>query len=351
MPFSPSRFHPTRPNLTAPVRVDPLGRAGPTRKEARGPRFRRTSHGLYVPADVDGRVPEQRIVEAAAVLPEVAGVTGWAALRWCGGIWFDGMDVGGERCRPVTLATGFSDILNQDGIHVCQERLDPAELFEYDGIVLTTPVRSLCFEMRYASCLREAVVAASSAAYSDLVSIEELADYASQHPGWTGIPQCREAIGLMEENSWSPAEDRMRLVWVIDAELPRPLCNVPIFDRGGRHIGTPDLLDVEAGLVCEYDGSLHLEGARRRVDIRREEAFRGVGLETFTVMAGDAANRWELAERMRAARNRARFEVESCRRWTIDPPSWWTPTVTVAQRRALEPVLQARLLANRRLAG
>ena len=43
-----------------------------------GPRYRRTSHGLYLPVDIDGSVPEQRIVEAAAVLPAYGGVTGWA---------------------------------------------------------------------------------------------------------------------------------------------------------------------------------------------------------------------------------------------------------------------------------
>ena len=40
---------------------------------------------------------------------------------------------------------------------------------------------------------------------------------------------------------------------------PRPLCNVPVFDRFGQHIGTPDLLDPVAGVVGEYDGALHLE--------------------------------------------------------------------------------------------
>jgi hypothetical protein len=36
-----------------------------------------------VPADAE-QTTEQRIVEAAAVLPAYGGVTGWAALRWLG---------------------------------------------------------------------------------------------------------------------------------------------------------------------------------------------------------------------------------------------------------------------------
>ena len=40
--------------------------------------------GLLRAWDVDSDSVEQRIVEAAAVLPSYGGVTGWAALRWAG---------------------------------------------------------------------------------------------------------------------------------------------------------------------------------------------------------------------------------------------------------------------------
>ena len=54
----------------------------------------------------------------------------------------------------------------------------------------------------------------------------------------------------------------MMLIWMVDADLPRPLMNQPVFDLDGRHVATPDLLDVEAGLACEYNGSLHMNGNR-----------------------------------------------------------------------------------------
>ena len=73
-------FHVRRPRLVRPVRVDPEGLTGPTRGQARGPGWRRTSQGLHVPAGVDV-TPEQRIVEAAAVLRKDEAVAGWAALR------------------------------------------------------------------------------------------------------------------------------------------------------------------------------------------------------------------------------------------------------------------------------
>jgi len=331
--------------------VDPSGCVGPTRMQARGPHWRRTSRGFYVPADVDNALPEQRIVEASTVLPSAGAITGWAALRWAGGVWFDGLTADGRSRRPVTVVTSTFDIRPQRGIAVSQERLDPRELTSVDGLVVTEPVRSLSFEMRYASSFREAIVCFDMAAYSDLVSIDEMVTYATGHPGWTGIPQMRKALLWVDENSWSPREVTMRLIWVLDAGFPKPLCNHPVFDRFGTLLGIPDLLDPEAGVVGEYDGSLHLEGRQRRRDREREEAFRRVGLEYFTMLRGDAGDRQAMVARMEEARGRASWAAEAKRAWTTDLPPWWTPTFTVEQRRALDQGARERLLRIRRRAG
>ena len=67
---------------------------------------------------------EQRIVEAAAVLPAYGGVTGWAALRWMGAQWMSGLSSDGQT-RPVVLVTAGDDIRPQAGIDVSAERLKP----------------------------------------------------------------------------------------------------------------------------------------------------------------------------------------------------------------------------------
>ena len=304
-----------------------------------------------MPASVDADRPEQRIVEAAAVLPRVGGVTGWAALRWYGAGWFDGLSPDGRSLIDVDLATCYQDIRSQPGFAVCQERLGPDEIETLDGVPVTRAVRSLLFSMRYAGSDRDAVVCADMAAYSDVVSIAEASAYALAHPGWTGVPQARRALVLADENSWSPWETRMRLVWVLDAGLPTPLTNRPVFDRDGQHIGTPDLLDVEAGVAGEFDGALHLEGRQRAVDSARVDRFRDVGLETITALAPDVVERRHLAARIEAARTRARWEAQSRRAWTIDPPAWWRPTWTVEQRRSLDVPARRAWLAHRRPAA
>lgn len=341
--FEPPALCDARRGLVAHVRVDRTGLAGPTRGEANGPYWRRSSYGLYVPVTA----PEdtaQRIVEAEARLPGHGGVTGWAGLFWTGGRWFD------RDADPVALATGGITISRAQGVRVSEEGLDPREIELVDGLHVTSALRSACFEMRYAPTDRQAAVVLSMAAYSDLVSIEEMESYAVAHAGWTGIPRCRWGVSHAVENAWSPPEVTMTLVWRLEGGRPRPLNNVPVFDRQGRFVGTPDMIDPDAGVFGEYDSGLHLAGERRAVDVRRESDFRRLGLEPAVMLTSDLADPSAFIRRLDDAYGRARYEPAETRAWTIDPPPWWVPTLTVAQRRALTPEQRERLLAHRRAA-
>lgn len=344
--FEPKPFHPRRPGLVAPVRVDPHGGVGPTRGQARGPRWRRTTRGLMVPADVPTS-PDQRTVEAAAVLRPGEAVTGWAALHWQGGSWFDGTTALGAP-RPVTLVAR-RHLLAQPGFEVSQEFLAPRDVVLVDGLPITPALRSVVFELRYAAGLGEAVVALDMACFSDLVSLEEVAAYLPTLGPVTGIQQARDALAQADENAWSPAEVRMRGLWTHRAGLARPRCNAPVFTLDGRHVGTPDLIDPSLGLLGEYNGSLHLAGRRMATDLRREAEFRDVGLEPVTMVAADWADLSHFTRRLHQARERALARTVP-RRWTLEPPAWWTPTQTVGQRRALDPGQRARLLRHRQAA-
>jgi hypothetical protein len=303
-----------------------------------------------VHAEVE-RTTEQRIVEAAAVLPAYGGVTGWAGLRWLGAAWFDGTRHGGREQRPVTLAVADRSIRPQPGIATSEERLDPTELTVHRGLTITTALRSVVFEMRYAGTETEAVQAADMAAYADLVSQDELLGYVAVNAGWTGMERLRIGAGDMAENAWSPTEVTMRRAWQHEAELPRPLCNHPVFDLNGRHLGTPDLLDPAAGVVGEYNSVLHLEGAQRSRDVGREALFRSIGLEYVEMLTGDLVDHSAFLGRLRQAYARASRIPASERAWTIELPPWWVPTFTVKQRRNLDDDQRRRFLALRLRAG
>jgi hypothetical protein len=328
------------------VPVDTTGRSGPTKRQTRSGDWRRTSRGLYVPSYVE-TTTEQRIVEAAAVLPAYGGVTGWAALRWLGGTWFEGTRSGGRELRQVTLAVADRSIRPQPGIVTSEERLSPTELQVWLGLRVTSAIRSLFFEMRYAATETEAVQCADMAAYDDLATRQELLAFAAANPGWTGIDRFRIGSADMSENAWSPTEVTMRRFWEREGGLPRPLCNRPVFDLNGHHIGTPDLIDPVNGVLGEYNGALHLEGSRRSRDVQRDARFRSVGLETVEMLAPDLTNPYPFLSRLREAYARAARIPAAERRWTLELPPWWIPTFTVAQRRGLDETQRARILGYR----
>ncbi len=345
--FLPPPLDPARPHVLAPVRVDPSGVAGPTPDEARGPRWRRTSRGWYLPSAVPLDDVEQRIACAVPLLREREAVIGWASLRWLGAGWFPGLEPDGD-LRPVTLAT-TRHVRQQPGFRISQEFVRPAHRAVVDGLPVTSPTWSACFEARYATDWRRAVEVLDMAAYSDLVSRLEAALLTARLVAWTGVPQLRTAVAHMDENAWSPAETRMRLIWTEVAGCPRPLCNRPVFDLDGRHLATPDLVDPVAGVVGEYDGRLHLAGRQRRADLEREGALRAAGLEVETMVAGDGRDPSAFVARLRSAYHRASLPGRA-RGWTLEPPPWWVRTDTVERRRALPPAAAARLLGYRRSA-
>jgi hypothetical protein len=229
--------------------------------------------------------------------------------------------------------------------------MDPRELTVHRGLRITTAMKSLFLELRYAASEDEAVQFADMAAYDDLVSQDEVLAFVSLNPGWTGIDLARLGGGDMDENAWSPLEVTMRRVWEHVAERPRPWCNRPVFDLDGNHIGTPDLIDPVAGVLGEYNSALHLQGERRLKDVEREARFRAAGLECVEMLTGDLSNPFPFIGRLRDAYTRAARIPVADRRWTVEPPSWWVSTFTVEQRRALTSDQRERLLGYRRRAA
>jgi hypothetical protein len=269
-------------------------------------------------------IPEQRVLEQSVRLPPHGAVTGWAACRMRGAAYFDGLAPDGATIKPVPLAVGEHTSIRRDHrISVSRERLDPREVSIVQGVPCTKIRRALFDEMRDARDEREAVVAMDMVAAAELVSISQMRTYVDSRAGWKGVPQVRRALDLADENSMSPNETRMRLIWLLDAELPAPLCNQPVFDLGGRLIGIADLLDPVAGVVGEYDGAAHRGARRHRRDVMREDLFRRAGLEYFKIVGLDLGDIDLVVDRMRATRARAKFAPPGERGWTLAAPEGW----------------------------
>jgi hypothetical protein len=121
----------------------------------------------------------------------------------------------------------------------------------------------------------------------------------------------------------------MRLIWELDAGLPRPLVNQHIWGRSGNLLGIADLLDEEAGVVGEFDGADHRRATRHSKDVDREDGFRRRDLEVFRVTGPDIPVVPRVVSRMRSARARAKWATPDQRAWTIVPPVDWQPEETL----------------------
>ncbi|MET0827582.1 MAG: hypothetical protein ABWZ89_13790 [Acidimicrobiales bacterium] len=292
------------------------------------------------------------MVEAAALLPAYGGVSGWAALSWLGGTWFGGVDRHGE-LMPVPLAVSSGNRRRPwPGLEVSQEVVVPHHLMRRDGVRLAVPLWAVGYMMRMAPSDEAAVVAFDMAAFNDLVSIVELQQFVDTDlVARRGVERVRRVLSLLDENAWSPMEPILQLTWRQQFPDVRVLMNRPVFDSHGRFVGTPDGIDVVAGVYGMYDGGLHLAGEVRHRDIEKEAAYRRLGLEGATMMAGDLVDRQAFVGRLDDAYARAARKPASERAWTIETPSWWRDTTTVEARRALSEYDRSRLLAHRQRAA
>lgn len=289
--------------VVRPVPVDPTGLLGPTRGTARGRGWRRTSPGLYVPSSTADSV-EQRIVEAAGRAGERGAVTGWAALRLHGVGFCDGLAGDGRTVRPVAVIEGRGRIRAHPSVAVSREVLPDDEVVIVHGIRCTTPARALYDEVR-AHPLRWAVVHADMAFASGVVDRDRWTTYLGSRPWHVRIRHARLVLELSVTTSRSPGETLLRLIWVIDGGWPAPLCNVLVTDQWGTVVGMPDLLDVDLGVVAEYDGAVHRSRDQHTRDLAREHAFRELGLEYAAFTGPDLGDPRRVIERLSAARQRA----------------------------------------------
>jgi hypothetical protein len=308
----------------APVGLDPTGKQGPTRNQASGPRWRRTSCGRYVPASTSQECIHQHILEQGTRIRAHGAVTGWASLRYCGARYFDGLSLPGSgKLPPVPVVTGPALLRPDPRVTITREQLAADERELVGGIWVTTAARALFDEVRRHRRLRDAVADIEVAVASGLLTFAEFADYVACRNPWTGIGFARDAVASAGLGCWSRPEAAMALTWIMDAGLPRPLCNVPIFDLFGKLIAIVDLFDADAGCAGEYQGAEHKDADRHRRDVAREQRLRDAGIECFEVVGGDLGDIDLVVKRMHSARNRSLFRSPPDRLWTLDQPAWW----------------------------
>lgn len=260
------------------LRTGSLLELGVTRGELSGPRWRAPYRGVHTPQVAVPTDPRQRIHDAAELLPPGGAVGGWAAAHLLGATDLDGRGRTGRDLEPVRLVIPPAlHLAGRERVGYWRSVLEPDDVREVDGIPVTTPLRT-AFDLARSQPLEDAVVALDVMARQLGVAPGAVETFLRSHHRFRGVPLGLRAASLAEPRSRSCGESRLRVVWMVDARLPRPLSNPIVVDDSGSFVAMPDLLDLDAGMAAEYDGSGHRDLGAHTHDNAREEDMEGVGL-------------------------------------------------------------------------
>ena len=254
-------------------------------------------------------------MEEFARSPSGSLISGWAALRLHRVNFCDGRD---DRLRelPVPVVLPPRRSMRPVGIEVHRGVVRESERTVRFGVSCTTSVRALFDAMSWAPDERAGVVLADMAFAARAVARLAFERYVEGRAGDKGAAKVSLMLPLTEVRSRSPKETQMRLIWVLDAGLPRPRCNWPVLGPGGRRVGRPDLLCEGLAVVGEFDGADHRDAVVQAVDVAKEGDYRNLGLESFRIVGRDLEDTELVVARMHSAVRRAE-QAQRLRLWTI----------------------------------
>jgi very-short-patch-repair endonuclease len=264
---------------------------GVSRRDLRGPAWRRVSRGVYVWAarEMDRDLALAVLLES---LPPRSVLSGLTAAR------LHGLDVPAPP-QPEVIIPLLGGVSGRAHANVRRVRLDPTDATTARGLPVTTPIRT-CFDLAGRLPLVEGVVIVDMALYTSLVELDAFRGYISRHGGVAGVAGARRALEHAEPKAESPMETRLRLLLVKNG-LPRPEAQVPLYDRTGAFVGRPDLYYRDARLAIEYDGENHRD--RLVADNRRQNGLQAIGVTLLRYTAPD------LFERPQAIAGEVRAEL------------------------------------------
>lgn len=206
----------------------------------------------------------------------------------------------GGRCRPRT--------------HVHAASLDADELCVVDGIMVTSPARTVV-DVARTTGFEQAVVVADAALRLGLVEAGGLAAALARGAGRRGTPAARRVVAFADGLSESPGESRSRVA-IARAGLPVPVLQWEVRAADGLLIGRTDFAWPELRTVGEFDGRSKYQGRMLRPgetpahavlrEKRREDEVRGEELGVVRWDWDDLAAFGRVAERLRRSFARTR---------------------------------------------
>lgn len=185
------------------------------------------------------------------------------------------------------------------GLRVRTEEIADDEILRVDGIPVTSAARTAldigCWYPR-----DNAVAALDALAQATDLKAADVDLLAQRHDRRRGIQRARTALDLMDGGAQSPQETWLRLI-LIDAGLPRPQTQIPVFDGPGDPFAYLDMGWEDIKVAVEYDGEEHQSSNwRYNWDLRRAERIQRQDWINVRIAAGE--RKTDILRRVNAAR-------------------------------------------------
>lgn len=262
------------PFTLAEAKAAGLGR-DPLMRLTRQGILRRVLKGVYVDAAAPDSL-ELRALALSLVVPESAVVTDRTAA------WLHGVSVLAAndhlRAAPVSLfqEPGHTRVRTRCNVGGERTLLD-TDVETVGQIRVTTPLRT-ALDLGRLTSRDDAIGCLDALLRTGRFCRDELLAELPRFRGFRGVVQLRELAPLADGRAESPPESVLRLRW-IDAGLPSPVPQLPIYDDHGYAPYRVDIGSTTAPYAAEYDGEeFHSSPEQRAHDEGRRRWIRDRGI-------------------------------------------------------------------------
>lgn len=177
-------------------------------------------------------------------------------------------------------------------------RVDPRDVQRRGRLWISTPARTWC-ELSAVLDLPHLVVAGDHLVSHTMpvIGLDELVETAERYPRGKGGATLRAAVPLLDGDSESPRESRLRVI-LVTAGIPGLVANMRIRVSSG-HNYRGDLVVPERRVIIEYQSRFHESPADFRKDMTRISRLEADGWVVVQVNADDLDDPAELVARIR----------------------------------------------------
>lgn len=173
-------------------------------------------------------------------------VTGVAASALHGAQWVD---------ADTAIELVYECTRPPNGVIARNERIAGDEFIWRDGLFIATTART-AFDLGRHLPRGQAIARLDALMRVQPFSSEDVLLLAKRYRGARGVKRLADALPLVDGGAESPRETWLRLLF-IDAGLPRPTTQIPIFDEYGNLLRRVDMGWEEFKVAAEYDGDQH----------------------------------------------------------------------------------------------